>query len=742
MHTVQEVSQKSPGVWTFLLRLGLSLLIFGVVVALASSFSLSAGQAGLGEAATQLYALNLNNLGASSYLVVNNPNQTQAQVLLQFFQEDGSPITPNNVPGGNPFALGPGQSQEIELAAIGDLPNVSMLSASIASDQPVVALNRYRYFFPDFNLEFHAISQVHSSQEATTSLYVSDVRAVSSESRRSTLVVFNPGDVGGNVTIALVDSSGYVPYTAEATLNPKGSYSLQVANVVPNGFRGAAIVTATTPVLAAHSLEGAAVVRQNGVNQGATTHYAPYLYDMPQTENHSELVIQSLSQTPANVAITNSDGQGNAQIQIPPGGLHIVDYDNASHSDTFATKIESDQPLTTLVVHQVGAQSQRGPLISYEPLPASGTDFMLPLQYKQYQEASTGLTWNSFVDVYNPGSETAQVQMWGTNVNIDTQAIDPGRQRTFALSDFSSVPTGYMGPIYLRSTLPVAVVGRIRAMGTISAADMDAAYAAFPIAPPSTGGTPTVTPTATVTSSPAPPTNTPTATTTPTAPPSATVTPTATATDTQPPPEDGNGDGIPDAQQPNVETIASTTGNYITLAGPSGITLENVKSSAPVEEPPVNVTLPQGLLGFEVNGLSAGSTFSVTLTIHSGPMATSYWKYGPTADNSSDHWYDFTYDGETGAVIAGNQVTLYFVDGKRGDSDLAANGSIVDPGGPATTQYRIYLPGIDKRPATSTTSNATLARPVSGRDLGLLGGLLAAGIALGMVVLFSREETA
>jgi len=719
-----------------------------VCVAVAVSANpLSAERAALENDAYQLYALNLQNQGVSgSFLVVNNPNQVSAQVLLQFYQADGTPTTPSDIPGGNPFTLGAAQTNEIELATIGDLPSTTVLNASISSDQPVVALNRYRSFMSFFNREFHAISQVQDSQEAATTLVVPDIRAIASASQQSTLVVFNPGDASANATVTLVDANGAVQIAQQSAINPKGSYSLAVQTVVPDGFRGVAFVTSTTPVLVAHSLEGAAVGRQNGFNQGAMMYYAPYVYDIPQTENHSELAILNLGNQPAIVTLLNSDGQGNSQFQILPNGLHIVDYNNASHSDGFATTFESDQPVVALLTNRIGPVGQPGPLISYEAMPQSGTDFVLPLQYKQYQESSSGLTWNSYVDIFNPGTEAAQVQMIGSDGNSIIETIEPGQQRTFYTQDFSFLPVGYMGPIYLRSTQPIVAMGRIRAIGTLSAADMDAAYAALPFTPPSTGGTPTVTPTVTATSTTGPPTETPTitptATRTATQPPSTpTATPTATATQ-PPPPTDGNGDGIPDAQQPNVETISSTTGNYITLAGPSDVTLENVQSSTPVEEPPVNVALPQGLLGFEVNSLSAGSAFSVTLTIHSGPAATGYWKYGPTPDNSSDHWYDFTYDGETGAVINGNQITLHFVDGKRGDSDLAANGSIVDPGGPATVQYRIYLPGIDKRPAPSTTSNATLVRPVSGRDLGLLGGLLAAGFALGMIVVFSggRED--
>ena len=65
-------------------------------------------------------------------------------------------------------------------------------------------------------------------------------------------------------------------------------------------------------------------------------------------------------------------------------------------------------------------------------------------------------------------------------------------------------------------------------------------------------------------------------------------------------------------------------------------------------------------------------------------MVDMYYKFGRTPENPVDHWYEFLYDGETGAEINGNVITLHFVDGKRGDDDLdSTNGVIVDPGGPA-----------------------------------------------------------
>ncbi len=53
------------------------------------------------------------------------------------------------------------------------------------------------------------------------------------------------------------------------------------------------------------------------------------------------------------------------------------------------------------------------------------------------------------------------------------------------------------------------------------------------------------------------------------------------------------------------------------------------------------------------------------------------------ANNPTDHWYEFLYDGTTGAEILADKIVLHFVDGERGDSDLTANGVIADPGAPA-----------------------------------------------------------
>jgi hypothetical protein len=68
-----------------------------------------------------------------------------------------------------------------------------------------------------------------------------------------------------------------------------------------------------------------------------------------------------------------------------------------------------------------------------------------------------------------------------------------------------------------------------------------------------------------------------------------------------------------------------------------------------------------------------------------------YYKYAKTSDNPEPHWYEFLYDEETGADIKSDRIILHFVDGARGDEDLAENGIIKDIGGPAMQKEAIGI---------------------------------------------------
>jgi len=159
------------------------------------------------------------------------------------------------------------------------------------------------------------------------------------------------------------------------------------------------------------------------------------------------------------------------------------------------------------------------------------------------------------------------------------------------------------------------------------------------------------------------------------------------------PQNDTNNDGStdteqdtePDIEQDNVVDCPSYDGqSSITLAVDEPYSIEYTSPTQVPEDTPSDVNFDYGFFSFAIDGLEYGGKTTVEITLPEGVEPDTYFKYGPTPDNPVDHLYEFLYDGETGAEINGNVITLHFVDGLRGDDDLnATNGIVFDPGGPA-----------------------------------------------------------
>ena len=147
---------------------------------------------------------------------------------------------------------------------------------------------------------------------------------------------------------------------------------------------------------------------------------------------------------------------------------------------------------------------------------------------------------------------------------------------------------------------------------------------------------------------------------------------------------DGNQDGIPDMNQNTVVSMLTKSGtNYVTLETSAG-TFANCQA---VDKPspgdaPTNAVFPLGFFNFTINDLNPGDPATVTMKTPAGTAPDTYYKYGPPTPGEADAWYEFKDDGTTGATVNSDIVSLKFVDGQRGD-DTAADGSIVDQGGPA-----------------------------------------------------------
>ena len=148
---------------------------------------------------------------------------------------------------------------------------------------------------------------------------------------------------------------------------------------------------------------------------------------------------------------------------------------------------------------------------------------------------------------------------------------------------------------------------------------------------------------------------------------------------------DGNNDGTADRLQDNVVSFHTYDNqNYVTFESPTGTSISNctAEDNPSKTNAPSGVGFSYGFFGFNIDGIGIGGSTTVTLYLPAGESFNTYYKYGLTPNDNSNHWYEFLNDGQTGAKFRGNIITLYFVDGMRGDDDLTANGIVVDKGGP------------------------------------------------------------
>jgi len=124
-----------------------------------------------------------------------------------------------------------------------------------------------------------------------------------------------------------------------------------------------------------------------------------------------------------------------------------------------------------------------------------------------------------------------------------------------------------------------------------------------------------------------------------------------------------------------------TSARFIPVAGDP--------DSPPPGSAPIGVVFPHGLFDFVLGGCAPGSTITMTITYPSAlPRGTVYWKYGPTTATPGSHWYVLS------SSLSSATMVIVIPDGGLGDDDLAANGIIVDQGGPGVGTGGPAIPAL------------------------------------------------
>jgi Bacterial Ig domain len=131
---------------------------------------------------------------------------------------------------------------------------------------------------------------------------------------------------------------------------------------------------------------------------------------------------------------------------------------------------------------------------------------------------------------------------------------------------------------------------------------------------------------------------------------------------------------------PDLATVESAFGQATLELRATGFLFDQVESMPTPSVLAAPPYLPYGMVAYHISGVTPGAITSVDLNMPEGSSFDGYYKQDPATG-----WLSrFDFDGQTGAVVNGNIVTLYLQDGGRGDDDGVANGVIVDPGGPGS----------------------------------------------------------
>ena len=151
---------------------------------------------------------------------------------------------------------------------------------------------------------------------------------------------------------------------------------------------------------------------------------------------------------------------------------------------------------------------------------------------------------------------------------------------------------------------------------------------------------------------------------------------------------DGNGDGIPDMQQPYVTSMRTYDGShFVTITNEILVPLGTITpvyrhfpqirvvSHPPPSNHPSSISFPYGTFEFEVKVGAIGSKLDVFIYIPKNPRINGYYK-----KNLSGEWVDVA--RKISHTKNKTIIKISLEDGDEFDSDGVVNGFIRDPGGP------------------------------------------------------------
>lgn len=172
---------------------------------------------------------------------------------------------------------------------------------------------------------------------------------------------------------------------------------------------------------------------------------------------------------------------------------------------------------------------------------------------------------------------------------------------------------------------------------------------------------------------------------------------------------DGNGDNVPDREQPHVASIqANDSQNLMTVEVLDG-NCSQIRGIMPISDgflpPDEGYVHPYGnmYIMLQCDALSGGSaTIRIYYHGNASTDGLEYRKFGQTSPNTPPVWFTYP-DAVFGRTIIGGRTVVYadltLTDNELGDFFLHNNpgdGFIIDPGGPARAPQSISIPTLSE----------------------------------------------
>jgi hypothetical protein len=298
----------------------------------------------------------------------------------------------------------------------------------------------------------------------------------------SLLTLHNPGTRAARATVTYRDVEGAVAAAQEYSVPPNGTiYLSQDLGPLPDGFLGAATITADTPLL------GVVNVGSPGGELGATALHSPTsvssgaalpsLYKRYSTDDWiSSLIVQNVEARAAEVTVTFRPIASTTEAHtltdtIPPYGVrqYWLGAVPSGLPDGFAGSALVQSAGGVRVLAVANTRDDRGNFSTYSSVPygAISNQLHLPALYSGYSPAG----WSSSFTLQNTSHVPREVDVLyysgATLVRQYTIALGGHETRLmYQPSEREALPAGFRGSVVLRPGAYVAAVANVVATGS------------------------------------------------------------------------------------------------------------------------------------------------------------------------------------------------------------------------------------------------------------------------------------